>query len=296
MHCISLYLTGVFPSVPQYLILAACGGVTREHDTDALRYRSAMAHFRPKKLMYFPCCLLLLAGCGSGDTEKTENTENTEKTEPATTVRTAKIMPLGDSITESAAGMPTYRYFLWHLAKDKGYRIDFVGSMRGARGGPPANVDFDMDHEGHWGWRAEQLLARLPEWAADASPDIVLLHIGHNDLCEKQDIDSTVNEISTIIDVLRTVNPNVDIVLAQNIASASPCHKRMPEFIAKLPTLVAAKSTEASRISLVDQHTGFDPTSMTWDGVHPNATGESQMADRWFRQLRPLLDARAPGP
>jgi len=243
-----------------------------------------MPHFLPSMLTVGWCSVLLLAGCGSDD--------DTKRTEPAPSVTIAKIMPLGDSITESVAGMPTYRYFLWQLAEDEGYRIDFVGSMQGAFDGPPSNVDFDMDHEGHWGRRADEVLARLPEWAAATSPDIVLLHIGHNDLCQGQEIDSTVDEVSAIVDVLKTVNPNVAIVLAQNIASAWPCHERMPEFIAKLPAVVAAKTNEGFRISLVDQHTGFDPARMTWDGQHPNATGESQMADRWFRQLRPLLDER----
>ena len=247
-----------------------------------------MPHCRSNNRMvtWWLCFLPLLAGCGSDD--------DTKSTEPAPSITKAKVMPLGDSITESTAGMPTYRYFLWHLAKDEGYRIDFVGSMQGAYRGPPSNTDFDMDHEGHWGWRADEVLARLPEWAAAASPDIVLLHIGHNDLCQDQEIDSTVNEVSAIIDILRTANPNVAIVLAQNIASAWPCHERMPEFIAKLPALVADKSTEESPILLVDQHSGFDPATMTWDGQHPNATGEFQMADRWFRHLRPLLDERFP--
>jgi acyl-CoA thioesterase I len=279
------YIRG-FPSVLQQPESRSMAGVIGDHYVGTLRRRLNMTHCRSSKRMlaWCLCFFPLLASCGSDD--------DTKSTEPVPAVTTAKIMPLGDSITESAAGMPTYRYFLWHLAKDAGYRIDFVGSMQGAHGGPPSNTDFDMHHEGHWGWRADEVLARLPEWAAAVSPDVVLLHIGHNDLCQDQDIDSTVNEVSAIIDVLRAENPNVAIVLAQNIASAWSCHERMSEFIARLPALVAAKSTEESRISLVDQHTGFDPASMTWDGQHPNATGESQMADRWFRQLRPLLDER----
>lgn len=238
----------------------------------------------PHEFMIAGCLCMLLAGCGTSD----DSADNA----PTPSATTARIMPLGDSITESAAGMPTYRYFLWHLAKAEGYRIDFVGSMRGAYGGSPANIDFDMDHEGHWGWRADEVLARLPEWAASASPDIALMHIGHNDVCQGQDMDSTVDELSTLIDVLRAVNPHVGIVLAQNIRSAWICHESMPAFIAKLPALVDAKTTEESKVVLVDQYTGFDPATMTWDGQHPNATGESQMADRWFRGLKPLLNER----
>jgi acyl-CoA thioesterase I len=235
--------------------------------------------------------VLLLIGCGS-------DSDQADSTPPAPSARTANVMPLGDSITESAAGQPTYRYFLWHLVRNAGYRIDFVGSKRGAFGGPPAHTDFDMDHEGHWGWRADQVLARLSDGAAAAaSPDIVLIHLGHNDLCQGQDVASTVNDIASVIDVLRTVNARVAIILAQNIPSTFPCHVLKREFIAELPGLAAAKHTAESPVVLVDQHTGFDPVTMTWDGEHPNATGESQMADRWFAALVPLLDrfaAQAP--
>ena len=237
------------------------------------------------KLIWACCCVVFVNGCGSDENASTA-------LPPSST--TAKIMPLGDSITESTAGMPTYRFFLWHLLQSERYRIDFVGSMEGAHDGLPSNTNFDMDHEGHWGWRADEILARLPEWAAATSPDIVLLHIGHNDLCQAQPIDGTVNEISAIIDVLRTTNPDVAILLAQNIASMWACHTQMPEFIARLPVLAAAKSTEQSPVSIVDLHTGFEPATMTWDGQHPNERGESLMAERWFATLRPLLDHRFP--
>ena len=95
-----------------------------------------------------------------------------------------------------------------------------------------------------------------------------------------------------MIDTLRNRNPGVAILLAQNIASMWPCHAQMPAFIARLPALAAAKSTEQSPISLVDQHTGYDPPRMTWGGQHPNEEGESLIAQRWFATLRPVLDQR----
>lgn len=203
----------------------------------------------------------------------------------------AKVMPLGDSITASSVGLPSYRYFLWHLAVNNGYRINFVGSLRGVLRGPPANADFDMDHEGHGGFSADQLLPGINQWATAASPDIVLLHIGHNDLHEFHSVQSTVDNIGSIIDRLRTVNPNIRILVAQLIASSDPRHKDIPALNAQLTALVAAKNSVKSPIVLVDQFTGFDPTTMTTEGVHPNAIGESRMADRWFEKLAPMLDA-----
>ena len=207
---------------------------------------------------------------------------------------TITIMPLGDSITESNQGLPSYRYYLWHLLVGKGYHIDFVGSRHGVGNGPPAHPDFDMDHEGHAGWKADEILTQTQTWAAAASPDIVLLHVGHNDLCRGQSVASTIVDISDIIDALRTVNPRVRILLAQLIASASSCHAGIPALNARLPALVADKDRAESPVVLVDQSTGFDPSAMTYDGTHPNAIGDSRMADRWFEKLTPLLDGLVP--
>jgi lysophospholipase L1-like esterase len=196
-------------------------------------------------------------------------------------------MPLGDSITESSKGRNSYRYYLWHMLIDNGYRVDFVGSKRGVGGGPPANSDFDMDHEGHAGWRADEILNRIHDWAAELSPDVVLLHIGTNDVCQRQSVGSTVNDISGIIDALRTVNPRIRVLLAELINS-SQCPPAALN--ARFPALVADKNNQDSPIVLVDQFSGFDPATMTYDGTHPNTAGDSRMADRWFRHLVPVLD------
>jgi lysophospholipase L1-like esterase len=234
-----------------------------------------------------------LGACGSeGGNSASSQPQSPQPPQPVSTT-VVKIMPLGDSITASVTGQHSYRFYLWHLALDKGYRIDFVGSQHGVSDGPPASTDFDMDHEGHAGWRADQVLTQIQGWASAAAPDIVLLHIGTNDLCEEQSIASTVSDVGAIIDVLRTVNPKVEILLAQLIASAGDCQISL--FNAQLPALGSSKTHAESPIVLVDQYTGFDPATMTWDGLHPNAQGETQMADRWFAKLAPLLDVFGTG-
>jgi acyl-CoA thioesterase I len=200
-----------------------------------------------------------------------------------------KVMPLGDSITESTTGLSSYRYYLWHLLIKNGYRVDFVGSRRGVGNGPPAKDDFDMDHEGHSGWRADEILARIQAWAAAVSPDVILLHIGTNDLWQGQSVASTVSDIGAIIDTVRIVNPRIRVLLAQLIPQTG--HSFISSLNAALPALAADKNQPDSRIVLVDQYTGFHPSSMTYDGTHPNDTGDSRMADRWFEKLAPTLDA-----
>jgi lysophospholipase L1-like esterase len=237
----------------------------------------------------------LVSACGSGssadgslapDTGPVTSTPLAQKANV-----TLNIMPLGDSITQSVTPLNSYRYYLWHLLINQGYRVDFVGSRKGVGGGPPGNPDFDIDHEGHAGWRADEILANVQVWATQASPDVVLLHIGHNDLCRGQGVASTVIDIGNIIDELRSVNPHVRILLAQLIASASTCHSEIPSLNTALRRLAAEKDAADSFVTLVDQYTGFDPPTMTFDGTHPNAIGDSRIADRWFEQLAPVLDS-----
>jgi lysophospholipase L1-like esterase len=232
--------------------------------------------------------ILVLVGC-SGDSNGGSESEPQNPT-PVLGRSSAivRIMPLGDSITQSLTPQNSYRYYLWHLLLSQNYLVDFVGSRNGVGGGPPANPDFDMDHEGHAGWRADEILRAIQVWAMDVTPDIVLLHIGTNDLCQGQSVASTVIDIGDIVDVLRTVNPRIHILLAQLIPMAGDCGIAMLN--AKLPALVADKDRAESPLTLVDQYTGFDPSTMTVDGSHPNAIGDSHMADRWFEKLAPVLD------
>lgn len=197
-------------------------------------------------------------------------------------------MPVGNSITESTKEVNSYRYYLWHLLLGQGYHVDFVGSQHGVGNGPPENPDFDMDHEGHSGWRADEIRTHIQAWATAASPDFVLLHIGTNDVCQDQSVAGTVADIGGIIDALRTVNPRIRVLVAQLINSSN-CPPAALN--AKLPALVDDKNSTESPIVLVDQYSGFDPATMTYDGTHPNDIGNSRMADRWFQQLAPMLDA-----
>ena len=57
------------------------------------------------------------------------------------------------------------------------------------------------------------------------------------------------------------------------------------------PAVAPRARTAASPIAVVDQNTGFDPTSGadTSDGVHANASGAMKVAARWFATLAPSI-------
>jgi len=203
-----------------------------------------------------------------------------------------RIMPLGNSITQGDVEFGSYRRPLWHMLNKLGYNVDFVGSTRlHYPRHEPLIPDYDMDHEGHRGWRVEHILARIEGEAELEVPDIVLIHLGTNDIFHHQENPGTVEELRRIILRLRELNPQIRILLAQIIPIDDKIlFGEVEKLNALLPALAADLSTPLSPVILVDQFTGFDPGEDTYDGVHPNKKGNIKMAERWHAGLISFLD------
>ncbi|GAB3198315.1 hypothetical protein GCM10027293_14840 [Pontibacter aydingkolensis] len=212
-------------------------------------------------------------------------------------------MALGNSITQSNAENYSYRYYLWKKLLDANMEVDFVGSHAVNNGGNPAwpqhqGKSFDADNEGHWGWSADQILyghsgfpgnGKLSQWLTDYTPDLVLMHLGTNDMFRDHSLSETLNELREVVRQLRADNPNVTILLAKLIPAYEPkvgyqAANNVRLLNEQIPALVQELNTTNSPVILVDQYTGFDATTGadTWDGVHPNASGDQKMAQRWY--------------
>lgn len=208
-----------------------------------------------------------------------------------------RIMPLGNSITQGDMNHSTYRYHLWNMLNNDGYDVDYVGTMRRNYNGDNPAQDFDLDHEGHWGWRADQILNGIPgekmlsDFLRDAAPDIVLIHLGSNDIFQGESVDTTISDLKEIIGTLRSFNNDIVILIAQILpVSNGPITTRIAllnKAIEKLP----ASAGSPSRLIVVNHFKGFDPHKDTYDGVHPNEDGEKKMAKKWYESLRPVLSS-----
>jgi acyl-CoA thioesterase I len=197
-----------------------------------------------------------------------------------------RVMPLGDSITEAAVGHNSYRRNLWFSLNDAGCQVDFVGSQQGVFGAPSApNGDFDQDHEGHWGWRIDQIASQVSDYVAIASPDIVLIHLGSNDIFQGENPASVAQELGDLIDRIRAAGPETRIILAKLIP-ASYRSESIVALNARIDSVVSSRNYPSfyPPVIVVDQASGYWLND-NYDGVHPAPSGEAKLASRWSQAI-----------
>jgi len=202
-----------------------------------------------------------------------------------------KILPLGDSITQGGYERPSYRRTLWLKLKQHGFNVDFVGSQRDFHGATPPDklLDFDLDHEGHWGWETNEIVDSLPTWLESYTADIALVHLGTNDFDRGEAIPLTLEDLDSVLSLLRESNPDITILLARIVPMR---FKSTAKFNAALSEWASTKSTSQSKLIIVDQYAGYYPLFYNYDKYHPNSWGEKRMADRWFDALIPVLESK----
>ena len=189
-----------------------------------------------------------------------------------------RVMPLGDSITDGYTVPGGYRNGLWQRLGATGRHPDFVGT--GYNG--PVTLG-DHDHEGHPGWRIDQIDANVAGWLRSANPRTVLLHIGTNDIIQNYDLAHAPARLSALIDHIRTLAPNVQLFVAQLIPAGDATNEtRTRAFNAALPGVVAQKGPLTH---LVDMHSAITTADLV-GGVHPDADGYDRMAARWYAALQ----------
>lgn len=193
-----------------------------------------------------------------------------------------KIMPLGDSIT--ACG--NWRQLLLSNLISSGYNVEFVGSQ-----------NYLTPHEGHSGIGAINMAnsGDLKTWLSATKPEIVIMHLGTNDSWGNNLAPQIIPAFTTLVSQMREDNPNMKIMVAKIIpmhpsGSGEACNNNVLDLNSRIDDWAEGLSTSQSPITVVDQYTGFDTTTDTYDGVHPNDSGCIKMADKWFAALKSVLN------
>lgn len=221
-----------------------------------------------------------------------------------------RIMPMGDSITDGITDTPAagdnlpaksqrvgYRKPLFDQLVAQGYAVDFVGRESSGAAAPFS----DPSHEGYPGFRQADLAGQLPGASGalmQGSPDVVLLHVGTNDVNQgSTDATPTSNLLGLIATYTQTpTNPPVRVVLATIVPmqNGAPRANDVPIFNNNLTAIYNnAWATPKPRmvVDLLDMNSRLNPATdlspLATDvvGLHPNTTGYGTMANAWFESL-----------
>jgi acyl-CoA thioesterase-1 len=224
--------------------------------------------------------------------------------------QTTNILAIGNSITNGIEKQNSYRRDLWKLLKQSNFNFDMIGSWSNNAAGDVPNPDFDMDHEGHSGWKASEILhqpdwdmqrGNLYEWIKGYSPDIVLLELGTNEVFQCITPAEGLRSVTSIIEIIRAKNARVKIFVAQipplgaMWADKKLCGDNISysqaiiNYNDAIRALVAKMNSPGSPVILVDQYSGIHPAIDMNDDIHPNNIGEKKVAMRWYNAINKYL-------
>lgn len=192
-----------------------------------------------------------------------------------------RIMPLGTSSTVGlgSPGTGGYRGPLEDLLARDGVAFDMVGSQQQ---GPPWLRD--RDHEGHSGWVLPQMQPLVAGWVRAARPDVVLLHVGTNDLLRGASGAQDTARLAALLDAIHAVSDAY--VIVAGVWAPLPRQAGPKADFARLSAQLVARLQAAGRpICYVDTARLLGPGDMV-DGLHADAAGYVKIAAMWESVLR----------
>jgi lysophospholipase L1-like esterase len=224
----------------------------------------------------------------------------------------AKIMIIGDSITEGSQGDYTWRYWLWKHLNAHGGGVHFVGPRHGlddlSEDGPNedsmeyADADFENAHDSLWGQPYTAIMTAIEDHVREYQPDILLTLLGINDFAWYGETPFEVEQdLRIFIAEARRAKRDVKFafghVLPTVRAYTDPGFGAVvSEFNNRLDKTAAELSLDFSPIAVVPDDDGFDAAEHTWDGTHPNTHGELRIAAAFADTLCESFGLGAPYP
>lgn len=217
-----------------------------------------------------------------------------------------KIMPLGNSITYDNITNDTrpiedkvaYRRKLYDLLQANGYEpgveFDFVGSQKS---GPTTN--FDPDNQGQGGQKTEGAANEVYNYLTQNPADIILLHLGTNDLVPNPTISASVDNMARLLDEIDRFENQTGreiTVIISRIINRSTYHEQTTIYNDSLEIMVRQRitSAEPDDLILVDMEdgAGINYSTEMVDVFHPTPAGYAKMGELWYEKLKPVLDRK----
>ncbi|KUJ69825.1 hypothetical protein ACZ90_08500 [Streptomyces albus subsp. albus] len=206
-----------------------------------------------------------------------------------------RIMFVGDSMTIGSAGDFTWRYRMWeHLNATYGSRYAIVGPRRelydkwadapvSHEYGDPGFPDRARCHLAGWGEGWLHMAPVVQDAIRTHRADTLLISLGLIDLGFYTDAAQTIENVHRFVAEARTANPAVAAVLMPVIPNIraeadAPFAAEVARFNELLAKTVADLDTATSPLLLASGPEGYDIHRDTYDGTHPNASGEHRIA------------------
>jgi len=228
----------------------------------------------------------------------------TTTTTTAHAVAAHRILITGDSITQGSSGDYTWRFRLWNkLATTAPGNVEFVGTrtdlfdnVNNVYGSQHyANPSFSARaHAARWGDTFIQELGQIGSQVASSNANVLVVALGSNDLAYHTNPSQTLANLSAYVNQARAARPGIDIVVSQVLTKWDPWANTMQltteanQYASLLQTYAAQTNTSAERVVIASTLSGWIPQDHTWDGTHPNPTGEKHIAQKISEALASL--------
>lgn len=208
-------------------------------------------------------------------------------------------MPVGDSMTIGSAGEHTWRYRLWrHLCTAYGGPFTFVGpreTLHDPAADAPtsyayADPDFPRAHLAGWGEGWHHMVPLIGEAVRTHRADVLLVSLGLIDLGFYTNAEQTADNVRAFVAQARAADPRVRAVLLPVIpnirAEAEPAFAaQVTRFNDLLAKTVVDLDEPSSSLLLAAPSPSYDIHTDTYDGTHPNASGEHKIAAAFAQAL-----------
>ncbi|CAM5323458.1 FG-GAP-like repeat-containing protein [Streptomyces avidinii] len=185
-----------------------------------------------------------------------------------------RIMPLGDSITAGwgSSDEAGYRSELWRLMEGQSrFTPDFVGSGSFGSLGDP-------DNEGHSGWTIDDVRSNIDRWQTAADPDVVLLHLGINDLDTHQaDPSDAARRLSELVDRIMANRPGVTVIVQGLLVDTPGLEQQTRDVNAAIRGQEPERRARGERFRFIEPPR-LDVAAELPDHLHPNDAGYRKMA------------------
>ncbi|CAL8581783.1 hypothetical protein XPA_007467 [Xanthoria parietina] len=185
-----------------------------------------------------------------------------------------RILPLGASIMQGFASSDSngFRKIMYDTLR-KTNTVTYVGSQGTA----------PLLHEGHPGWIITDV-DTVAGVSLPSRPNVVLIHVGTNDLLTNNNIDQAPDRLGTLIDHVISVAPDAVVLVSQLIPSSRPgAFDKFVTFNARVVSVINLRQGAGKKVMKVWMPITTDDLV---DGVHPNDAGYNKMAQAWIQALQ----------